>query len=130
MADDRLLDYDRATLAAADEQLDDREDDEPQGDDGDTDCRHCTGSELTGHAPDCIQSVLGSMNQHVEQLEQDLEAARGELARIRQLVASYCGGTDPGLTGTPLSTEALVGIVVGRAAEGDIAKLDKERTRG
>lgn len=98
MADDRLLDYDRATMAlAAAEQLDDRDADEPQGGDADTDHRCCLGSALTGHAPDCIHSTLASMNQHVEQLEQDLATAKARIGQLeapalRVALTAFCDG--------------------------------------
>lgn len=106
MADDRKLDFDRYILAPTYEEQppdDPDEDDEPQGGDVDTDHRCCTGSELTGHDPDCIHSTLASMNQHIEQLEQDLEFARAELKRIKDAInaaRSYM----PGLP----DTQALV----------------------
>lgn len=58
------------------------DDDEPRGDDNDTACRHCNGSELCGHEPDCIYSVLGSQNQHVDMLEQDLATAKARVAEL------------------------------------------------
>jgi hypothetical protein len=99
MADDRLIDYDRYILGAAEDANDgppepdyDEPEDEPQGGDDDPACRHCLGFESTGHEPDCIYSVLGSANQHAEMLEQDLEAAKariGELeAELRNVLAS------------------------------------------
>ena len=46
-------------------------------------------------------------------------AAESELARIRAALVAYCGSADPGLTGTPLTTEQLLELVIGRAAAGD-----------
>jgi hypothetical protein len=99
VADDRLVGLDRYILGAAEDAHDgppdpddEERDDEPQGGDDDTDCRHCHGSELTGHEPDCIYSVLGSANQHAEVLEQYLDAARARIAaleaELRNVLAS------------------------------------------